>query len=277
MGATGAVRHGAESFNLYFPQELDEEYLIVWEKFPDKPWAYKTEEQLREFLMERIDDGYCFPLNPVWPVRDRGWYEIFDALEYSVEAEQAMQSWYPPESGISETIHAIHALFPETFSTKLSPGVPDRPSYSGSMSMADLDLCERTDLGLFRLGRMDANLKKASIKVARIIEAVRANASTHRGGSLLGSFNGKSPTQNYTNRLTLPSARTSACSSWRSDRTSTCGGETVRHVRTGTLVRSPITEGADEADVVAQSAPTASFCEPLTKTPSESIQKYDSA
>ena len=23
-------------------------YLIVWEKFPDKPWAYKTEEQLRE-------------------------------------------------------------------------------------------------------------------------------------------------------------------------------------------------------------------------------------
>ena len=28
---TGAVRHGAECFNFYFPQPLDEEYLVVWE------------------------------------------------------------------------------------------------------------------------------------------------------------------------------------------------------------------------------------------------------
>eukprot|EP00931_Biecheleriopsis_adriatica_P083411 TRINITY_DN5700_c1_g1_i1.p1 TRINITY_DN5700_c1_g1~~TRINITY_DN5700_c1_g1_i1.p1 ORF type:complete len:1189 (+),score=234.43 TRINITY_DN5700_c1_g1_i1:145-3711(+) len=30
---TGAIRHGAECFNFYFPQELDEEYLVVWEGF----------------------------------------------------------------------------------------------------------------------------------------------------------------------------------------------------------------------------------------------------
>jgi len=29
----GAVRHGAECCNLYFPQELDDEYLIVWQGF----------------------------------------------------------------------------------------------------------------------------------------------------------------------------------------------------------------------------------------------------
>ena len=28
----GAVRHGAECFNFYFPQELDPEFLVVWSK-----------------------------------------------------------------------------------------------------------------------------------------------------------------------------------------------------------------------------------------------------
>merc|ERR1711964_816657 len=77
----GAVRHGAECFNFYFPQELDESYLVVWEGFPDIPWSYKTEEELRAFLLERVVDGYCFPLNPVWPVRDKGWYDIYKALK----------------------------------------------------------------------------------------------------------------------------------------------------------------------------------------------------
>merc|ERR1712183_658854 len=71
----GAVRHGAECSNFYFPQELDDEFLAVWHGFPNKPWAYKSEEALREWLLERIAEGYSFPLNPVWPVRDQGWYE----------------------------------------------------------------------------------------------------------------------------------------------------------------------------------------------------------
>ena len=29
----GAVRHGAECFNFYFPQELDREYLVIYEGF----------------------------------------------------------------------------------------------------------------------------------------------------------------------------------------------------------------------------------------------------
>eukprot|EP00930_Biecheleria_cincta_P039633 TRINITY_DN27228_c0_g1_i1.p1 TRINITY_DN27228_c0_g1~~TRINITY_DN27228_c0_g1_i1.p1 ORF type:complete len:448 (-),score=71.62 TRINITY_DN27228_c0_g1_i1:555-1898(-) len=31
----GAVRHGAECFNWYFPQELDDEFLVIWEGFDD--------------------------------------------------------------------------------------------------------------------------------------------------------------------------------------------------------------------------------------------------
>ena len=32
MSVCGAVRHGAECFNFYFPQELDAEFLVVWER-----------------------------------------------------------------------------------------------------------------------------------------------------------------------------------------------------------------------------------------------------
>merc|ERR1719446_1261240 len=44
--SSGAIRHGAECFNFHFPQELDEEYLIVWDGYTQgkddkaQPWDY---------------------------------------------------------------------------------------------------------------------------------------------------------------------------------------------------------------------------------------------
>merc|ERR1719221_2585007 len=64
---TGAVRHGAECFNFYFPQELDPEYLVVWDgfkDFQDQPWSYLNEDGLREFLIARAEEKYDFPINP---------------------------------------------------------------------------------------------------------------------------------------------------------------------------------------------------------------------
>jgi len=113
--ACGAIRHGAECCNYYFPQELDEEYLVVWHGFPDKPWSYISEKGLRDFLLERIGEGYCFPLNPVWPVRDPGWYEILMALRKKEEAKAAMLAWYPSQAGILDLIDEIHDRFPEGF------------------------------------------------------------------------------------------------------------------------------------------------------------------
>ncbi|CAE7035109.1 PKAR [Symbiodinium sp. CCMP2592] len=109
----GAVRHGAECSNFYFPQaglpraaagralpaelqsafatrrsqELDDEFLVVWHGFNEmhgKPWDYKDESSLRAFLLERIAEGYSFPLNPVWPLRDKGWFEVFQVRRPSV-------------------------------------------------------------------------------------------------------------------------------------------------------------------------------------------------
>jgi len=110
----GAIRHGAECFNYYFPQELDDEYLVVWEGFPDKPWAYKTEKTMREFLLERMKDGYSFPLNPVWPCRDKGWWDVWEA-SLQVTSAHNMASWYNKKLGVVDIMNRIHASCPTGF------------------------------------------------------------------------------------------------------------------------------------------------------------------
>mmetsp|Transcript_128775 Transcript_128775/g.222263 ORF Transcript_128775/g.222263 Transcript_128775/m.222263 type:complete len:943 (+) Transcript_128775:43-2871(+) len=105
----GAVRHGAECFNYYFPQELDDEYLVIWEGFAGKPWNYKTEKELRKFLMARAEDGFSFPLNPIWPVRDPGWYDVLLALRANREAKENLNCWFPQEKDIQSKIDAIHS------------------------------------------------------------------------------------------------------------------------------------------------------------------------
>jgi len=111
----GAVRHGAECFNFYFPQELDDEFLVIWHGFPEKPWDYKSEKQLREFLTERVAEGFTFPINPVWPVRDKGWFDVLQCLLNSSGGKNSMKAWFPPESGVLERITTLHAQHPNGF------------------------------------------------------------------------------------------------------------------------------------------------------------------
>jgi len=111
----GAVRHGAECFNYYTPQELDDGYLVIWEGFDDKPWTHLREGDLRDWLLERVKEGFSFPLNPVWPVRDDGWFAVWEALWRQSNIQDTCQAWYPPESGIKEKVEAIHRQFPQGF------------------------------------------------------------------------------------------------------------------------------------------------------------------
>lgn len=111
----GAVRHGAECFNFYFPQELDDEFLVIWHGFPEKPWDYKTEPQLRSFLQDRIKEGFTFPINPIWPVRDKGWFDVLTALLNSSWAQNSLKAWFPPESGVLQRIADLHAAHPAGF------------------------------------------------------------------------------------------------------------------------------------------------------------------
>jgi len=113
---SGAVRHGAECFNFYFPQELDAEYLIVWDGYKkEPPWEYVSEDGLREFLIARAKEKYDFPLNPVWPIRDKGWYDVFTALKNNQSTTDAFEAWYPPETGVVEMITDLCTEFPVGF------------------------------------------------------------------------------------------------------------------------------------------------------------------
>lgn len=115
----GGVRHGAECFNYWFPQELDEEFLVVWEGFQSygsqMPWRYVDQAGLRSFLLGRLEDGFAFPLNPKWILCDEGWAEIFHAIRAAPHARRCLETWLPPASGLAERILQIAALHPEGF------------------------------------------------------------------------------------------------------------------------------------------------------------------
>ena len=130
--SSGAVRHGAECFNFYFPQELDSEFLVVWgDGLSDPPWKTVKEPELREFLLARARDGFSFPLNPVWPARDAGWSEVLQALQQNEEASANLQSWFPPASGILQRIAQLHAAYPAGFTVQKEEDAPAQPEKSG--------------------------------------------------------------------------------------------------------------------------------------------------
>ena len=117
---TGAVRHGAECFNYFFPQELDDEFLVICDTLPGGlPWKYVGVEELQKILIHKINDGHSFPLNPKWILCDPGWKKVYDALMASDRrnVQESLNVWFPPESGIREEIERVHAKHPRGFAS----------------------------------------------------------------------------------------------------------------------------------------------------------------
>ena len=113
----GAVRHGAECFNYYFPQDLDDEFLVISESVPgENHWQYMNASQVKQFLRERVREGFTFPLNPKWILCD-GWGDLYDDLMSSDRAEvrESMDTWFPPDSGLREQIAEIRDRYPRGF------------------------------------------------------------------------------------------------------------------------------------------------------------------
>jgi len=118
LKTNGAVRHGAECFNYYFPQDLDDEFLIVSDTLPGKgSWKYVNAAELREFLLQKIDEGFTFPLNPKWVLCDEGWNEIYDRLisTDSKNVQESLNIWFPPNTKVRESIEAIRTRHPEGY------------------------------------------------------------------------------------------------------------------------------------------------------------------
>jgi len=171
---SGAVRHGAECFNFHHPQELDEDYLVVWDGFEDIPWRYMAQGDLRDFLHERIDDGYCFPLNPVWIVRDPEWHDIYEALLENEETKAVCNAWYSPGSKIREKIEAMYAEFPHCFDQTdgLIEGFELEENRMSVVS--DIDATERADL-LLRRAQV---ISLSAIKMLRCSKAARNSTAS---------------------------------------------------------------------------------------------------
>ena len=159
LSKTGALRHGAECFNFYFPQELDNEYLIIWEGFERGSWKYVDESNLRKFLSRRIDDGYSFPLSPKWILADPGWYDLWEKMNASKAATAALNSWFPPESGLRERMAKVHEAHPNGFETIHGPHHEMHPVHTGEQ-----DICH--DMAHMLLKRhMALNRAKKKLKV----------------------------------------------------------------------------------------------------------------
>ena len=135
----GAVRHGSECFNFYFPQELDEEFLVISDSLKGNvPWKHVNAEELKEFLFEKIDEDFCFPLNPKWILADRGWKKIYDKMMASTckDTQISLNSWYPKDSGIRELFESVHERFPNGFQ-RLVPSADDNGKQSTTTMNGD--------------------------------------------------------------------------------------------------------------------------------------------
>ena len=110
---SGAVRHAAECYNFYWPQDLDDEFLVVWQGFKGTPWRHFNPKQLREFLTARAADGFVFPLNPKWLLCDEGWYDVYQAMLKTPDGREAINAWVPAH--IQKQIAAIRQEYPTGF------------------------------------------------------------------------------------------------------------------------------------------------------------------
>jgi hypothetical protein len=142
MNLTGAVRHGAECSNFYFPQEMDTEYLVVWEGLSPVRWKYVGPDELQSFLLERVSDGFAFPLNPKWVLCDAGWMRVFEALLQSAHASQPMEAWFPQASGLRERIFEIARQHPGGFVQLLDASGVRAPSLDPSLALGELERYE---------------------------------------------------------------------------------------------------------------------------------------
>ena len=154
LNFSGAVRHGAECFNFYFPQELDTEFLVCWEGFKDYvplnvPWAYVDQAGLKHFLMARLQEGYSFPLNPKWILCDPGFRDIFDAMQSAPHAQESLESWLPAD--LRKRINELLKAYPEGFKPVAKEGE--------SMIMIDNDMAEWELRRHAALARAKAKLK----------------------------------------------------------------------------------------------------------------------
>jgi hypothetical protein len=192
LSATGSVRHGAECFNYYFPQELDDKLLVISDELPEqyngRSWVYVDQDELKEILLAKIKLGYTFPLNPKWILCDPGWKNVYDQLmkSYHPNVQDSLQCWYPPESGTRERIENVYNKYPDGFQRlknnandnikafKIEPRRSTRLSYVDGTAAMDLAELELKYYLIFQRARRRL---KAILMLKRMLDRIRKERS----------------------------------------------------------------------------------------------------
>ena len=178
----------------------------MWVGYTSPPWRSLSEPELRAFLLERAADGFTFPLNPVWPIRDKGWYAVLEALKKTPDGPTNLAAWYPPESGVLQRIDELHAAHPDGFAIERAAPQPDpadkppmnklhvmKSARSVLNALADLSAMEMADFSIEVEVKREVRARWARVRASVCVEALhrrqamklhaRAQAST-RGPKL---------------------------------------------------------------------------------------------
>ena len=105
---------------------------MIWDGFGKKVscWSYMDESSLRAFLLDRIAEGFSFPINPKWALCDPGWYEVYTKLAESKAAAAAMDMWLP--KALRGRIEEIHKDHPHGFQCNVSMPSEQQSSAAGA-------------------------------------------------------------------------------------------------------------------------------------------------
>eukprot|EP00804_Cyclotella_cryptica_P003394 CCRYP_018550-RA/>CCRYP_018550-RA protein AED:0.08 eAED:0.08 QI:140/0.91/0.92/1/0.5/0.30/13/434/1368 len=120
LSDTGCVRHGAECFNFFFPQDIDDTLLIISDTLPGNvKWKKVNEQQLQSILMDKIDEGFTFRKTPDWVLCDPGWRRVYDKLLASQlpNVQDSLNCWLPPDTGLRQKIDEVSRRHPHGFYT----------------------------------------------------------------------------------------------------------------------------------------------------------------
>lgn len=80
-------------------------------------WKKVKVPELQEILIQKIDEGFTFPINPKWVLCDPGWRTVYDKLLASDKpnVQDSIKCWLPPGTGLREKIDSISERHPQGF------------------------------------------------------------------------------------------------------------------------------------------------------------------
>ena len=92
-------------------------------------------EELQNILIDKIDIGFTFPINPKWVLCDPGWKRVYDKLLASEHpnVQDSINCWLPPGTGLREQIAEISTKHPNGFTNSNNEKMSELKSFTDKL------------------------------------------------------------------------------------------------------------------------------------------------